>query len=144
MYTRERREDPNFSPQELLYQRYRREHWTNGVFIGLGFRFPQQSVNRGKYSEPRDVLFSETGQYAGYGVLQYEVRNVRVTQKNDDNETFNLYPKHVPLEDNYAHTELWCECPERQNLNALPSPAVRKYFRTELGRCARPVIEAEG
>jgi len=61
MYRRGRPEDQHFEPEELLFRRYLREHWLEGHFSGVGFRFPKQSVDRGKYSEPEDVIFSEDG-----------------------------------------------------------------------------------
>jgi hypothetical protein len=144
MHMRGRLEDSDFSDlEELLYHRYLLDQWVEGQFVGVGFRFPGQSVNRQKYSEPKDVLFSETDEYARFGVLEYPVTAVTKSLPNQELEIFNFYPKHRPLELNYAHSEIWCDCPQRQQVNIVPSPGVRKIFRTELSRYARVRISAQ-
>jgi len=57
-----RPEDPVFADVEKLFRRYKSEHIIEGSFTGVGLSFKNApSLNREKYSEPQDVLFSETG-----------------------------------------------------------------------------------
>jgi hypothetical protein len=116
MYRRGRTEDTVFGPDELLYRRYLKEHWIDGSFSNLGFKFPDdsgQSVNRQKYSEPEDVLFLNGTFDDEMGVLEFAVRDIPQRLSVDRGPGFVFFPKHVPEELNFAHSEVWCDREER-------------------------------
>lgn len=134
-----RPEDPAFSPLEKLFRRYTRDHYINGQFSNTGFAFTSpQSVNRQKYSEPTDVLFSETDEFATWGVLSLKTADLP-SSFPEDNPQYSFFPKHVPMEDNYAHSEVWCDRIPLTGEYVRPSKPMSKLFRAVLSQ--RVVIE---
>jgi hypothetical protein len=136
-----REEDTVFEPAEKLFRRYNREHFINGKFSNMGLSFTgPPSVNRQKYGEASDVIFSETDEFAKWGVLSFRVQHVSVALPCDRPE-YTFFPKHVPLENNYAHSEVYCVAVSALGAYVEPRPAVRKLFRAALSQ--RVVIEVE-
>jgi hypothetical protein len=135
-----RAEDPTFEPVEKLFRRYKREHVVGGAFSGVGLSFKTApSLNREKYSQPQDVLFSEADEFVDWGVVSLQVQHIPVSVPND-HPLYNLFPKHAPLEDNYSHTEIQCVgIPPTGYVE--PNPAVRKLLRAVLGQ--RIIIEID-
>jgi hypothetical protein len=132
-----------FPPAERLYRRYRREDYVDNLFSNIGFRFPKQSVNRSAFSIPRDVLFSEAGEYEGWGVLSFGVRDLPRNFPSEDPEV-DFFPKHQPLEINYAHTEIWCDdCSHPTGHYTEPTKRLKKLFRARLSQSVTKEIEAE-
>lgn len=133
--------DPIFQGSEKLYRRYKLDHIVNGSFTGIGLSFKNPpSVNRQKYSEPEDVLFSEASEFTGWGVASFEVREIP-TPLPSDNPRYNLSPRHVPLEDNHAHSEIHCEeIPPAGYVE--PASTVRKVLRATLAQRIRIEIES--
>jgi hypothetical protein len=134
--------DQEFAAAEKLFRRYTKLHYVDGQFTGIGLNLESPpSTNREKYSEPADVLFSPTNQYAGWGVLSLAVQDITITLPTDQ-ARYSFSPKHMPLEDNYAHAEIWCDLTEPTGQHVEPSPGVRKLFRTIIGQRATREIEA--
>ena len=93
--------DPNFSPDEDLYIRFQN---LDGEKINpLDIRYPDQSVNRSKYSQPEWVLLPKFEDW-GYGA--FEVRDVPPSITSETNVTHYLAVEHVPLDENYSHSEV--------------------------------------
>lgn len=139
MKRNERAEDQDFRATEKLFRRYTREHYINGQFSNTGFAFTSpQSVNRQKYSEPTDVLFSETDEFAEWGVLSFKCEDLPESFPPDDPQ-YTFFAKHVPMEDNYAHSEVWCDGRPATGEYVRPSKQLRKLFRAALSQ--RIVIE---
>lgn len=140
MKRRGRPEDPTFEPAEKLFRRYKRGHFVGGSFSGVGLSFKEApSLNREKYSRPHDVLFSEADEFADWGVVSLRVRDIPPSMPSE-HPLYNLFPEHVPLEDNYSHTEIHCVgIPSTGYVE--PTPAVRKLVRAALGQ--RIIIEIE-
>lgn len=135
-----RPEDPEFLPEERLFRRYRRQDYIENQFSGLGFAFPRQSVNREKYSGPADVLFSPTGAFEGWGVVYFRVRDLP-TDFPPDTRHYTFFMKHVPEENMYPHSEVWCDRMARSGEYVEPSSGVKKLFRALLSQ--RVVIEIQ-
>jgi len=134
-----RPEDQAFQATEKLFRRYTRAHYMNGQFSNTGFAFDSpQSVNREKYSEITDVLFSETEEFANWGVLSFMVKDLPSSFPSDD-PRYTFFPMHVPMEDNFAHSEVWCDNVPPTGVYLKPSKSVRKLFRTLLSQ--RIVVE---
>jgi hypothetical protein len=134
-----RAEDQIFDANEKLFRRYTRAHYVNGQFSNTGFAFNSpQSVNRQKYSELADALFSETDDFANWGVLSFKVGDLPVLFPPDA-PRYSFYPRHVPMEDNYAHSEVWCDSIPATGGYVKPSSGTRKLFRTVLSQ--RVVVE---
>jgi len=136
MFRRGRPEDQEFGREEFLYRRYLSDHWIDGHFSDLGFKFPRQSLNRQKYSEPEDVLLSDEGtNYEGYGVLEFLVCDIPPALQAPGTRVFVFFPKHVPRELNYAHSELWCDTEHRTGDYIEPrSSIIKKLLRTKLSQ----------
>ena len=100
-------------------------------------RFPRQSVNRGSLSEPEDALFSEEGAYDGFGVVELKVGDIpaRIEQENGPPYLFSM--QHVPLDHNYAHSEIWSDQEPATETYRVPSKTVKLSFRIELCRKIR-------
>ena len=145
MYRRGRPVDQEFEPSEQLYRRYKREHWVDNHFSNTGLRFPDESgpsVNRGKYSEPEDVLFSPSGEFNRWGVLKFRVADIPGPIEDGAGCLYLFSARHVPEDDNYAHSELWAATAGEGAKPARPSSRVKKEFRVRLSQRITVCIEA--
>lgn len=129
--------DPVFATEELLFRRYIKEHWDNNRIVDAHFSFPKPSVNREKYSEPQDVLYSDDGQYNDWGVLEFSVNQVPKQLSDGEGRIYVFFPSHVPEEENYSHSEIWCERNAAPGQEANPSSTVKKKFRALLSQQAK-------
>jgi hypothetical protein len=139
-----RGEDQNFEPDERLFRRYRQEDFQGGQFssVGLSFSSPQ-SVNREKYSEPADVLISDGDVYRRWGVLAFAVRDLP-PQFPPEQPKYSFFPKHTPEENNYAHTEIWCDTlPPSGGYRKPTSDQIKKLFRAFMSQRVRIVVPAD-
>ena len=132
---RGRAADPEFTPTEQLYRRCTVNEADNNRLFPSEIKFcPDWSVNREKYSQPQDVL------YPGYdelGVAAFQVGDIPAGMLSGGNTDFRWDAQHQPLEDNYAHSELWTyKNGEHHTKSDMPS-GVKKYFRTTLSERAR-------
>jgi hypothetical protein len=108
----------------------------------LGFAFPKQSVNRGKYSTPADVLLSRADEFEGWGVLRFVVQDLPAEFPPGDAQ-YTFFPRHVPEDEMYPHSEIWCDRLPRTNEYVEPSSkGIRKLFRAFMSQRARVEIEA--
>jgi len=137
-----RAEDQEFGNAENLYRRYIKEHWVDNTFVSAGFRFPRPSINREKYSKPEDVIYSDDGQFDGWGVLEFRVEHIPLQLVDGAGKPFVFFPRHTPDEDNYAHSEIWCESESERGQQADPNSATKKKFRALLSQHAKIRIEA--
>jgi hypothetical protein len=108
MYRKGRPTDSEFLPSEPLYYRMSVAGSVGSRPDGIDIRlFPEDSVNRGKYSEPRDVLYPS---YFHLGVAEFPVSKIPAprsfTDQQGDTRVFALTVEHDPKEDNYAHSEV--------------------------------------
>jgi hypothetical protein len=129
-------EDRVFAGGELLYRRYREEHFQNRQLLPAAFKFPRQSFNREKYSAPEDVLHPDCcdGKKLNFrwGVLECSSADLPTPVVGQDGKVFHFEPIHRPLECCYAHTEVWCKssgAPVDE-----PSPKVKETFRVRLAQ----------
>ena len=137
-----RPEDQKFLAEERLFRRYRREDYIDNQFSGLGFAFPKQSVNRAKYSNPEDVLFSTASEFEGWGVLYFRVQDLPLRFPTDT-ARYTFYPKHVPEDEMYPHSEVWCDSLPQTGAYVEPaSKSVRKLFRAFMSQRVKVEIEA--
>lgn len=146
MYRNGRPGDQDFDPDELLYRRYLQQHWIDNHFSDLGFRFSDdsgQSVNREKYSEPEDLLFFDDGTFDDeWGVLEFAVSDIPPRLPEAGPVGFVFFPKHIPEEMNFAHSEVWCDNEERTGRYVRPNRTVKKLLRARLSQCVSIRIAA--
>jgi len=135
--------DPGFAEGELLFRRYKKEHYQGGQLLAAAFKFPSQSFNRQKYSKPEDVLHPDCCKGADlrdWGVLECSSTDLPTPIPGTDNRTFHFSAEHVPQECCYAHTVLLCTC--GGVVVDKPSPKVREIFRVLLSQRMKVRIEA--
>jgi hypothetical protein len=96
--------DNNFTPQERLFFRISPE-----TEIGADdkpdascIKYPDMSVNREKYSEQDDVIFS----FTGWGVAAFRVADVPQAIKSEGGPEYQYKVEHVPEDKNYSHSEV--------------------------------------
>ena len=139
-------EDRVFSEGELLYRRYKAEHFQNQQLLPSAFKFPRQSFNREKYSTPEDVLHPDCcdGKLlnVGWGVLECSSTNLPTPVVGQDGKVFHFESIHKPLECCYAHTEVWCELEGAGSVEE-PSRKVRETFRVRLAQRMTVRIRAD-
>lgn len=101
-------------------------------------RFPNTSVNRGKYCRPRDVLLPI---FLDWGVVYVKVKHTKLDYEHPPTgEKLTLKPVHDPLEMNFSHAEIQVfqingESKERLGKGLKRSMA--KVFKGELGKYAK-------
>lgn len=136
-----RADDQTFGAPERLFRRYTRLHYINGQFSNTGFSFDSPpSVTREKYSEAQDVIFSEADEFANWGVLSFRVADLP-TSFPPENPLIRFFPRHVPMEDNFAHSEVWSDAIPATGGYVKPSKQTRKLFRALLSqRCVVEII----
>jgi hypothetical protein len=144
MYRRGREVIPDFAGPEPLYLRYMRQHFVEGQLLPEGVRAQlKQSVNRGTLSEPEDVLFSETGEYDGLGVVEFRVADIPERIDQPHGPTFVFFMRHEPQDRNYSHSEIWSDHEAQAPVGfRKPSHTVSLKFRVCLCRSMRQRIEA--
>jgi hypothetical protein len=133
-----------FDAAELLFRRYPKDHIVNGQVVPQTVNFPKPSFNRSKFSHPEDVLHVDCcdgkQQPLGLGVLEARVSDLRKSAESGDKRLFTMYPKHVPNEMCYAHSELWCATSESED--AKPSQSAKEKLRIIVSRALSVRIAA--
>jgi len=151
MYGRARPVVNEFATGELLYRRHRREDFQNGYILPSALSFPKEgsdsgpSVNRSLFSRPEHTLWDNRKKLVGLGVYEFPVSRIPETLRCPNTQReFTFFAKHVPLWNNYAHTELWCDSLPKKNSGFVePTKEVKKQFRAAIQKYAQPVIPAE-
>jgi len=132
-----------FDPDEFLYRRYAMVHFMDGQVLPQTISFPKPSFNRGKFSQPADVLHIDCCDgktLTGWGVLESRASDLCVTAESGDSRRFTMYPKHVPEPTCYAHSELWCASQDSED--AKPSQSAKEKLRIQLSRALKVKIAA--
>jgi hypothetical protein len=122
--------DQDFSePAEPLYHRCCRDMLDPKCerILGAKVVYKNMSVNRGRYSEPEDVIFD----HPMWGIIGWTVADIpsNVVPPQGRGDPFSFRPAHVPEELNYAHSEVWAFKNGRRIEKPDPSTEVKKLFR---------------
>jgi hypothetical protein len=136
--------DPHFEPTEALYYRCTPGHVINdGQSLSpAGIKFPNTSVNRGKYSEPEDVLISPVDK----PIPGIELMKIAVFSVQDVTFSITLplpakscdfKVEHVPLPDNYSHSEVRAYKDGKFEEKTSFGETVKKEYRARLAKVAR-------
>jgi len=132
--------DQSFDPEELLY--FRTPGFNESGHVDAAhIRFPDTSVNRGKYSSPQSVLFAKIPQFLNYQVAKFQVRDIPANVRSGDARVFDISIVHDPVkppeeEENYAHSEIRC-FHQGVRRSRIP-PAAEKYVREIIGMAMKP------
>jgi hypothetical protein len=105
------------------------QFFVQGQLLPEGIRSQKQSVNRGRFSEAEDALFSETGEYDGLGVVEFKVADIPQRVEQPQGPAYVFFTQHVPLEDNYSHSEIWSDQEPRTGAFRKSSRTVSLRFR---------------
>lgn len=126
---------PEFAGTESLYLRYSSQYFLQGQLTPDAIRSQmKQSVNRGNFSEPEDVLFSESGEYDALGVIEFKVSDIPPRVDQPDGPAYVFFMTHQPQDTNYSHSEIWSDHEHRTGGFRRPSRTVSLEFRTLLCR----------
>ena len=134
--------DAPFTADELLYRRVNPEElnskgevdpsWINVTSFTPDVE-SAPSVNRGKFSEPDDVLHHDCAQR---DTTDWKVFYVRVDSlperlvSGDGKRSFDFYPKHIPLEQCGAHSVVAsCITGDVNKAYVKPSDKVARAFK---------------
>lgn len=124
--------DHSFLPRHRLFIRCTTEDVADGRLIGSRVPYKNTSVNWSKYSKAWDVIFD----YPGFGFAQFIVRRLpkQLPKELPDRNarTFTFFPGHVPLENNFSHSEIWTFRDGQRFPEAELSKTAKKEFRTIL------------
>lgn len=140
-----------FGRDEVLFRRFRKNQLVNGELTPAALQFPKtaaeggHSVNRSRFSEPEDVLWVGQDRVEGFGIFQFAVSVIPPDVTCPDTHArYAFFPKHVPLEDNYAHSEIWCDHMPRENAGyVIPSNRVKKELRAKISKYSQIIRQAE-
>src|SRR5690606_30611039 len=103
-------------------------------------RFPDQSVNRSKYSRPLDVLWPT---FADWGVLSFPGSAVPASLIAGDGQRLQCRVADVPLRDNYSHSGIWVLLQDaRLPAGKKPTAQVRRDFRQHVAMKATILFPA--
>ncbi|MGB7913500.1 MAG: hypothetical protein WCF59_14890 [Desulfobaccales bacterium] len=103
MLQRGREPDPDFPLEEDLFVRFQTVE-NNKVSIS-DIKFPDQSVNRSRYSEAIWILIPMSKfRNWGYGVIK--VQDIPREPRIPSGKTNQCQIEHCPLEQNYSHCEI--------------------------------------
>jgi hypothetical protein len=103
-----RQADQGFRPDEYLYRRVPLELWDDGddpIEIDA-IELPDMSVIRGKYGHPEWARL-QRDDYWEWGVVGFEVRGIPPKLWHLGVFCWTFAPRHVPLHNNYPHSEVW-------------------------------------
>lgn len=146
--------DENFEEDESLYIRFSASEYnvtgTNRLPVGA-IKFPDCSVNRGKYSQPSDVLIPN---WIFHGIAEIKVKDIPKTLKSEDKNArqFEFKVEHDPIDinhkyyskqlfENYAHSEIRVYengIHQKKDESKLPK-TINKRYRTLISE--RAIIE---
>lgn len=147
--------DPIFAADELLYSRCILEgvetiHAADGSRMRrirpAYIHFPDQSVNRQKYSRPWYVLLPGDDQrsqaWIDWGIAQLPVSGIPPPQQSAGDVRYEFTVEHDPLDDNFGHAELRVyKNGQREKGKNKINAVVKKTYRQLLSEQTRIVLE---
>jgi hypothetical protein len=132
--------DPDFLGDELLYLRFMDED-SDGSPSGADIRCPDSSVNRGKYSQPEDVLVCQHPKFIKWGIASIRCDQVpsEVLDGSDPPKLNHLRIEHAPQgppftpdkEENWSHTEIRVYADGSRKYK-IPSSLVKRKIRQRI------------
>lgn len=110
MHRNGRPADPHFAPEEQLFMRIPPGSTDEYGALATAFRFPEQSVNREKYSGSPEWVLLPRSRHGMCGILAFAVKDVRLClpprDEDADGMRFDFRVEHTPMEDNYPHSDV--------------------------------------
>lgn len=140
MYRDGRPVDPEFAATEQLYMRACPELVRDLQPLCTDFRFPDQSVNREKYSE--DPTWVLVPRWLDWAVVAFRRRDVPTHMRTSVDVYYEFLVEHVPLDDNYPHSEIRAYRGGERVFNPklkIKSAEAKQRFRMQLSEAAKIV-----
>jgi hypothetical protein len=121
--------DDQFLPGHRLYRRCKKDEVIGDHLTGASIRIENMSTNWSRYSKSWDVIFD----FPNYGIARLRVgdlpHNLPVAQPPGTPVAPHAFrPQHVPLPENYSHTEIWVYKAD-ERLRRVSADTVKKEFR---------------
>jgi hypothetical protein len=128
--------DDNFKRKERLYRRCVNEDLEGERLLAARIPYKDASNNRSKYSRPWDVIFDHPTQ----GIIQIRVCDLpaALPQEKPKGTVIELHdfrPEHIPLPENYAHSEIRTYR-AGSPIARLTAELVKKEFRATMSDCS--------
>lgn len=143
--TEERPVDPLFEADEPLYRRVQPSLVQKGIVSPLAFRFDRQSVNRGKFSIPSDVLHKnccDDRDFSDWKVVKILVKELPHSLTGGTGQTYNFPVRHTPTRSCYPHSEIWCnKTGNADDPYESPSKKIRTEFCAHLAQTASVISQ---
>lgn len=92
------------------------------------------------------MLWDDRERYhKGWGVYDFPVEALPTESTCPiTGRAYTFFPKHEPLDNNYAHTEIWCDdLPRTSSPPTEPTKAVKKELRAIISQSITIRIEAQ-
>ncbi len=126
---RRRPDDPVFDRGEQLFRRLSLgDVDAAGHVEPSSLQSPDFSVNRGKYSEPDDVVLL----HPKCGIGQFVVADVPESLRSGEGVEFQFSVEHAPMDDNYSHSEIRSYNHGIRLAPKKPAKSIRTLFRLAL------------
>jgi hypothetical protein len=120
--------DPGFEPSERLFRRVSVTALVGGSIDDIALPSPSFSVNREKYSAPRDVLLG----LDGFRVAAFSVGDLP-GDLEEGASRYSMNIEHEPEPDNYSHSGIHT-FRDGLKMGSKPSKVIRKKLRDLLRR----------
>jgi len=138
---------PDIPASEKLYFRCMLD-WISdtGQIKPANIHFPDQSVNRERFSKPRDVLLPDgsvrSRRWILWGVAMIHVGDVPCEKKTSGGVTYSFTAEHDPLPKNYGHAELrvYKDGQREKDKNKI-NHQVKKAYRTDVALRTKIVVQ---
>lgn len=138
MYRNDRPIDTTFGRAEQLFFRCKLD-WIDDTqrIKPAKVHFPDQSVNREKYSRPTDVLLPDSSprskEWIVWGVAVIRVCDIPPASETSAGVSYAFTAEHDPDDDNYGHTELRVyKNGQRESNKKKINETIKKEYRTNL------------
>lgn len=130
LFRRGRLPDPDFQATEQLFHRCKQADIIDNRLIPAAISFRNWSVNRSKYSEPRDVLLPS---WLEWGIAVFTVADVPAPfMAEGTGIAWSFRMEHVPEEENYSHSEIRSYKDGVYQPKPGPNELTKKWFRQKL------------
>lgn len=99
---------PYFPPDEPLYRRIKPDSLSTGQLEADSVELPDMSTVRGGagFGQPEDALWSDDGEFDGWGVCAFAVRDIPGPMQDRGMFTYTFKAVHRPHRRNYPHSEV--------------------------------------
>ena len=138
----------DFDPDEYLYRRVIPEQWSEeGIDIDA-IELPDMSVNRSSLGPPEWVRLKEE-RCKDWAVIGFRVKDIPTDIQHLGVDLYTFSPMHIPLEDNYPHSEVKCfrngsHINAKKNLDYALHQRWREKLLWKIKTILKPYQQVEG